>query len=251
MRENELLGVIKSEYTAILGAKLVGIYVHGSIAFGCFNRERSDIDFLVVVNSPLTQEEKESLISVLLKLENHAPQKGFEMSVVLQSVCKPFVYPTPYELHFSNSYLESYKTNLSAQCSSLNGTDKDLAAHITVTQSVGIPLCGAPVADVFGEVPRNNYIDSLLYDIENAADEIIRDPIYFTLNLCRVLAYLTDGVVLSKEQGGNWGAAHLPRYSGLINGARTAYNEGCEFMADDGELMEFAKDMLIRINEKL
>jgi len=247
MTERELLDIIQSEYCDILADKLVGIYVHGSIAFGCFSWERSDIDFLVIVSAPLTQKEKEALISVLLNFENSAPPKGFEMSVVLESVCNPFVYPTPYELHFSNSYIESYKADLPAQCRSLNGTDKDLAAHITVTRAVGFPLCGKPVNSVFGEVSRENYIDSILYDIESAADEISRDPIYFTLNLCRVLAYLTDGLILSKEQGGKWGAEHLPCHAALINNARAAYTDGCEFTAAEDKLQEFAEDMLRRI----
>lgn len=251
MNEYELLNIIKTEYSYILSTKLVGIYVHGSIAFGCFVWERSDIDFLVVVNEPLTQAEKESLIRVLLELESKAPPKGFEMSVVPQSACSPFIYPTPYELHFSNSYIESYKADLAAQCRSLNGTDKDLAAHFTVTRAVGFPLCGKPVSAVFGEVPRENYIDSILYDIESAADEIIRDPIYFTLNLCRVQAYLTDGLILSKEQGGEWGAEHLPCYLELINNARAAYIAGCEFTATNDKLREFAADMLKRIKEAI
>jgi len=251
MTERELLDIIKSEYSLILAGKLVGIYVHGSVAFGCFSWERSDIDFLVVISTPLTQEEKEALISVLLRLENSAPPKGFEMSVVLESVCNPFVYPTPYELHFSNSYIESYKADLAAQCRSLNGTDKDLAAHITVTRGVGFPLCGKPISEVFGEVPRVNYIDSILYDIESAENEIIHDPIYFTLNLCRVTAYLTDGLILSKEQGGKWGTEHLPCYAELINSAHDAYTEGCGFSASDGELRKFAEYMLTKIKEEL
>ena len=59
MTEHELLAIIKREYSTILREKLVGIYVHGSIAFGCFNWARSDIDFLVVVNESLSQVEKE------------------------------------------------------------------------------------------------------------------------------------------------------------------------------------------------
>ena len=60
MKEQELLNIIKNEYSSILSSKLTGIYVHGSIAFGCFIWERSDIDFLVIVNVPLTQAERES-----------------------------------------------------------------------------------------------------------------------------------------------------------------------------------------------
>lgn len=51
MTEIGLLDRIKTAYSKILGDRLAGIYVHGSIVFGCFNWDRSDIDFLVVVSS--------------------------------------------------------------------------------------------------------------------------------------------------------------------------------------------------------
>ncbi|MDO4667672.1 MAG: nucleotidyltransferase domain-containing protein [Streptococcus sp.] len=38
----------------ILGENLVGIYLHGSVAMGCFNDKKSDIDLLVVVNNDIT-----------------------------------------------------------------------------------------------------------------------------------------------------------------------------------------------------
>ena len=33
----------------ILQDNLIGIYLHGSLAMGCFNEKKSDIDLLVVV----------------------------------------------------------------------------------------------------------------------------------------------------------------------------------------------------------
>lgn len=239
-----LLTHIRGAYCRILGSKLLGIYVHGSIAFDCFRWEQSDIDFLVVVRQPLLQAEKEALIAELLKLNDQAPPKGFEMSVILASVCRPFIYPTPYELHFSNSYLQDFREDLSTQCRKLQGTDRDLAAHITVTGAVGFPLCGPPVSEVFAPVSREAYIDSLLYDIENAETDIVNNPVYFVLNLCRVLAYLEDGKILSKKQGGEWGAARFPRHAALIRAALTHYVHGSNFSAPQAVLAEFAAHML-------
>lgn len=247
MTEYEILARIKTLYQNILSDKLAGIYVHGSIAFGCFAWERSDIDFLAVVKEKLTQEEKEMLIRSLLELDRFCPPKGLEMSVITESVCRPFVYPTPFELHFSNSHKEAFQKNLSAYCETMNGVDRDLAAHITVTKSVGIVLCGKPIDAVFDDVPRNCYLDSLLFDIENADLEINENPVYFILNLCRVLAYLEEGRILSKKQGGEWGSACLPAaYTTLITKALWAYASGAGF---DGRerLCEFASYMLARI----
>ena len=60
-----LLQQIKNEYLAILGDTMVGFYVHGSLAFGCFSWERSDIDFLVVVSEEPTAGQKHALIRIL------------------------------------------------------------------------------------------------------------------------------------------------------------------------------------------
>ena len=53
---SKLMEVISEKYNKLLGKNLVGIYVHGSIAFGCFNWDKSDIDFIVVINEPVPQQ---------------------------------------------------------------------------------------------------------------------------------------------------------------------------------------------------
>ena len=248
MNEQDLLQRIQTAWQGILSSKLTGIYVHGSIAFGCFRWESSDIDFLAVVETPLTQTEKEALIRVLLELDSFAPAKGFEMSVILRSACMPFADPTPYELHYSNAYRASYQRDLAGTCRSLQGYDPDLAAHITVINHVGITLCGLPREQVFAPVPCESYLRSLWYDIENAESEAERDPVYFTLNLCRIAAYLQNGQVLSKQQGGKWGLAHLPEDAPLIRAALAAYRTGM-LPAVMPSACYFAKKMLARIRQ--
>ena len=247
MREMTLLHRLCDAYRAILGRKLSGFYVHGSIAFRCFSWETGDIDFLCVVDAPLTQPEKEALIRTLLDLSPDAPPKGFEMSVVLQSACRPFQYPTPFELHFSGSHKARAEADLAAYCRDMHGVDPDLAAHVTILHHVGLSLYGPPIAEAFGEVPRASYLDSILGDVSDAAQDDA-DPVYFTLNLCRVLAFLTEGAVLSKAQGGQWGRTHLPReHHPLLQSAMNAYRGGAE-RPDPAQAKAFADMMLHRIH---
>lgn len=42
---NRVVELFKEE----LGGNLVGIYLHGSLAMGCFNPDTSDVDLLLVV----------------------------------------------------------------------------------------------------------------------------------------------------------------------------------------------------------
>jgi len=250
MNEWELLAGIKEAYQRILGENLTGIYVHGSIAFGCFDWNKSDIDFLVIVKESLSQPQKEELIRVLLELDAFAPAKGFEMSVVLASACKPFQDPTPYELHYSNAYRTDFQCDMTATCQEMQGYDPDLAAHMTVTGKVGIVLCGAPIEDVFAPVPRESYFRSIWYDVENAAEEIKDNPVYYVLNLCRVLACVEDGLVLSKAQGGEWGMEHMPEERTLIGSALAAYRENGS-LPQENELVSFAEKALLRIRRNV
>ncbi len=251
MNEQELLQQIREAYQTILKENLVGIYVHGSLAFGCYHPARSDIDFLVVVHTPLTQAEKEALLTVLLHLDDAAPPKGFEMSVVLDSVCSPFVWPTPYELHFSNAHKARCRQDPAGYCSTACGTDPDLAAHFTVTRAVGYALCGRAVEEVFAPVPRQHYIHSLLLDIRSAEMNIEANPVYCTLNLCRVLAFLQEGAVLSKQQGGDWGLRALPaRWHPLLHEALAQYSGAAHDPAAQS-LRDFAREMLTQIDAAL
>lgn len=202
----------------------------------------------MVVDEPLTLDEKMELIQVLLDLEWVSPPKGLEMSVVLEKYCRDFVYPTPFELHYSNAHKAGFKAELAGYCEMMHGTDKELAAHFTVTKAVGKVLCGKPIADVFGDVPRADYLDSILEDIKNAPADIEEEPVYMILNLCRVLAYIHHGAVLSKKDGGLWGLDYLPaEYSGLIRAALDNNISDKAFSMDGAMGRNFALDMLGQI----
>lgn len=209
MKYKRILDDISKRYQLILEGNLIGIYVHGSIAFECFNPDKSDIDFLVVVKESPSVKEKEELIKTLLSLSSDGPKKGFEMSVVKQDVCKNFVYPTSFELHYSISHLEECKSDIENYCKSMNGFDKDLAAHFTVIKHAGHTLYGKPIQEVFGHIPKENYMDSIICDIKNAKKDIMDNPVYIILNLCRVLAYKREELILSKKRGALWAVKNM------------------------------------------
>jgi streptomycin 3"-adenylyltransferase len=206
---------------------------------------KNDIDFLVVVYENLPQQEKEACVRLLLSLDQFAPPKGFEMSVVLYRDCRDLKYPTPFQLHYSNAHIKKIRNNLSEYCRTMNGSDGDLAAHFTIVRKVGVVQYGKPIDDVFGEVPQSSYLASIRSDIENAESEIADNPVYVTLNLCRVLAYKKDGLILSKPEGGNWGIDHLPKeYADYIKKALDCYSTDNEFTADAASGQRFACHML-------
>ena len=235
----------------ILRDNLVGVYLHGSAVMGCFNPEKSDLDFIIVVKKPLCDADKKSYLEMVVNYNALGPAKGIEMSIVLREVCKPFVYPTPFELHFSAGHLDWYQSDPEEYIEKMNGTDKDLAAHFTIIGKRGKCLYGAPIKEMFAEVPQRDYMDSIWFDVENAAEEIIEYPMYLTLNLARVLAYKEEGLVLSKKEGGAWAIDALPaEYHPLILDALREYTESEDVAYDPALAKRYAAYVIERIKQK-
>ncbi len=246
-----LLDRFVDESRAILGGELVGVYLHGSAVMGCFNPRVSDLDLLTVVRGELPDGVRRQYLDMVVTLNDRAPAKGIEMSVVPASACRPFVYPTPFLLHFSAMHLDWYRRDPADYIVKMRGTDPDLAAHFTILYHRGICLYGRPIRDVFAEVDRASYFDSIRRDIENAETEILDDPIYITLNLCRVLAWAREGLILSKQEGGRWALVQLPtQYHGLIAGALRAYEDDGDFHPDPELSKAFAAALLREIKKE-
>lgn len=236
----------------IFGDRLTGVYLHGSLAMGCFNPLKSDIDLIVVLESAVGDAQKLSFMERVVALNRLAPAKGIEMSVVLRSCCDPFLYPTPFELHFSPAHLARFAADPQGYVRDMNGLDKDLAAHFAVIRQQGITLCGEPKERVFAEVPRSCFIDSVWADVQNAREDILLDPVYVTLNLCRVLAYLREGLLLSKQTGGEWALAHLPEtHAAIVSDALACYRSDQAMTAHASTGEAFARAMLAAIREEM
>jgi streptomycin 3"-adenylyltransferase len=236
----------------ILQDNLIGIYLHGSAVMGCYNPAKSDIDLIAVVKDPMEDSVKRTFMDMVIELNEKGPAKGIEMSIVKQSVCRPFVYPTPFELHFSAAHTDWYKNDPDDYISKMKGEDKDLAAHFTIIKHRGKCLYGAPIEDTFADVPAQDYIDSIRNDIADAEDEIADNPMYLILNLSRVLAFLKDGLVLSKKEGGEWAQENVPeRYHSLIRDALTEYAEDGNIFYDTDLAKDYARYMMGEILSKV
>ncbi len=232
----------------ILQDNLVGIYLHGSAVMGCYNPAKSDIDLIVVVKNSMPDAVKKSFMDMVVELNQNGPAKGIEMSIVKQNYCNPFVYPTPFELHFSVGHIDWYKNDPDDYISKMKGEDRDLAAHFTIINHRGKCLYGSSIKDTFADVSVQDYIDSIWNDIADAEEEITDNPMYLILNLARVLAYLKDGLVLSKKEGGEWALDNIPEvYYSLLNNALEEYAIGADLSYDMSSAKDYAKYMMEQI----
>ncbi|MBO5068867.1 MAG: NUDIX hydrolase N-terminal domain-containing protein, partial [Roseburia sp.] len=146
---------------------------------------------------------------------------------------------------FSVTHLKWFYENPKEYIEKMNGTDKDLAAHFMIMNHYGIALYGAEVKSVFGEVPKADYMDSIWYDIRDAREDILSNPMYIILNLCRVSGYLKDNLILSKQAGGEWGLKNLDlKYRRLIQDALDCYETERTMEVEKEKAAEFAEYMI-------
>lgn len=209
-------------FRSAVGSSLVGVYLYGSLAMGCFNPEASDIDLLVVTTHELNPEARLGLADHLLA--NSGSPHALEASVLTLSGLHPWRHPAPYDFHYSESWRNRLVEARAGGAVPPGGADPDLAAHVTVLAHRGVCVWGRPIGEVFPPVPRRDYLDSIMADLDWARDSWADNPAYTVLNLARTCAFLADGAVLSRDEGGRWALREMPaRFAPLLTAALDQY----------------------------
>ena len=238
---HEQLNAILSQCNTLLKYDLVGVYLHGSLAMDCFNECRSDLDLLVVTKGLISSETQKTFTEFFSDRSiNHIP---VEISFVNQKEIQPWQYPTPYQYHYSETALGDLLTQLQngewTRWSITTRKDEDLAAHITYARRRGICLYGPDPESVFPEVPRADFIASILSDVldpEYGLNPRTSRPVYMLLNSCRTLEFLQTGELSSKYEGGLWALQALPvRFHPLIRAAIDCYR----YCVDEDRLSKY------------
>ena len=195
---------LRDTVATLLGSNLTGMYLHGSLAMGCFNPDRSDLDLLVTTERPLRREHKCALALAIADRSN-AP-RPVQLSVLAWEDVNPWRHPAPYQFYYSETWRvrEQRGGTWLTWPDGVSGTDPDLAAHIATTRARGIVLTGRPIDAVLPQVPEADYRAAILEDARWRMERIAANPVHLILNLCRVYHVLRDGGVDSKEEGGRW-----------------------------------------------
>jgi aminoglycoside adenylyltransferase-like protein/nucleotidyltransferase-like protein len=231
----------------LLGKKIVGLYLSGSLAYGDFVPDRSDIDLQAVVRSPLTEDELRSVEQLHKEIESRRPEWAgrIECSYVpleLMRELMPPATPRPW-WGFGTLYAAAPAGNewiinhylLSKHGIALEGPEfNELIPPIDIRS-----VRQASARDLFQEwMPK---IDDTAW-LSNSHYQS-----YLVLNLCRILHTVIHGQPGSKKVAGQWAKATYPEWRNLIEEAeRWAYGDEMKRQADAVAFLRFAVD---RVNE--
>lgn len=224
------------------GEKLIGVYLHGSLALGCFNPAQSDLDLLALTLEPLDDRAAHAVLTCLLALSGQP--RPVEISLLCYAQIVPWRHPTPYDLHFSETHRARLAALLAEPGAPLPapGVDPDLAAHFTVLRARGRCLYGAPIASLPLAVPWADYLDSLRQDFAWAR---AAGGVYAVLNACRTWAAVEAGLVLSKAEGAAWAGPRLPApLRQVVDAAARGYAGTAQELPETGALLDWVRARL-------
>lgn len=217
---------LQTELQHLFGSNLLGIYLHGSLAQGGFQPRRSDINVIVVTGQEIGLESKRAALVLLLRLSK------MPCPISICFLRRPDLLASPpsqsCDFHYNETRREIAQQDLRNDSWKDWGQhiwrDADLTTSLTVLHEAGICLCGRPITEIFPPVSTSAFLAGIVRKMYVAWDHLTRDPISFVLNACRVLAYIQDGMILSKDAGGTWGLARLPeQYHPLVEQSLALY----------------------------
>jgi predicted nucleotidyltransferase len=226
---------------------VVGLYLSGSLTYGDFVPERSDIDLQAVVRKPLTEEELKSIELLHKEIDARYPAwaKRTECTYVPVELMKEILPPkTPRPWWgFDNLYAAALAGNewiinhylLSKYGVALHGADfNSLIPCIDIRQ-----VQKASARDLFKEwEPKIN-------DTEWLSNSHYQS--YVVLNLFRILYTVIGGEPRSKNVAARWAKTAYPQWRDLIEEAeRWEYGTA---MKRNEQVIAFIKFAIEKVNE--
>jgi hypothetical protein len=237
---------VSQRLSTALGDNVVGTYLHGSAVLGGYNPARSDLDVLVVVRGPLSEDDKQNVGELLLSDAAAVPADTLELSVITLSTAQNVTGSPKYELHVN--------TRDRRWADGWGRSDPDLILHLPIVRQSGRILGRGPHAvDVVSPVNRVLVLREMCRELLEAALGPFVAPEYFVLNACRNRAYLREGRFFSKVEGGRWVLEHETDVDPRIVAAAIRRQDGSDSNAPltHDEAASVARDAAARIQEEI
>jgi predicted nucleotidyltransferase len=201
---NFILNLLRSEVQQILGNQLVGMYLYGSLALGDFDRQKSDIDFVVVTDGELSDELMEVLKVMHRRLAASGSKWAYELegSYIPQKALRRY---NPYSVR--HPHIDRGGGSLSVE-----QHDSDWVIQRYILREHGIILAGPDPKTIIDPILpddlRQAVLDLLwwweLQMMDTRRLETSNYQAYAVLSMCRLLYTMEYGTIVSKPEAARW-----------------------------------------------
>lgn len=230
----EVLSTFVNEISSELADNLIGVYLVGSIATGDFDLD-SDVDFIVLTSTALTETNIKSLQEIQVKINNIDcyPAKHLEGSYISIYDLTNWDTVGEKELYYFDNGSTSFEQSI-----------HDNKWHVRwILRERGVTLIGQRPETIMPSIPlselSNEIKTTMLQDMKAFEDEINRPRSFWNsrfgqsfavLTFCRMLHTLNSGTVQSKKAAVEWAKQMVaPKWVDIIDQAWNE-REGVRFL---------------------
>jgi len=213
---NQLTADLLSRIQAILGEKLIGLYFYGSLTWGDFDEENSDIDMLAAVESDITDSEFDSLKKMHEDFTDY--HKNWYDRIEVQ--------------YLSVAGLQSFKTQKSKMAAISPGeifhwvdAGREYLMNWYFVQEYGVPFFGPSPKTLIEPIGKEEFLQAVKEhaikwrEYVSATLHARAFQAYAILTLCRALYTVKNGEQVSKQKAAAWAQQELPEWATLIQNA--------------------------------
>jgi predicted nucleotidyltransferase len=216
---NEILISFVEEITGILSENICGIYLTGSLSYGDFNENSSDIDIAVLLKNPTSPKELRRIKDFHIQLDKNFEKwaKRLECnyipSVMLANILPPTV-PRPWYCGFESFLYEKAPFG------------NEWIINNYLLYKYAIPLFGPDFKELTGPIKIEEVQKACIRDLFVEWKPKINDfaylnnshyQSYLVLNVCRILYTVLHKATGSKKTSAEWVKQELdPQWKDLI-----------------------------------
>lgn len=216
---NHLLSDFSQELSSILSGQLIGLYLFGSLTYGNFNPDNSDIDLVAILDQPATTTQLDKIKQLHKAIADKYPtwSKRLECSYTPRALFKESTPPKTPRPYFGNAtfYPQAPYGN-------------EWLINNYLLYHHGITLKGPNFKTLIQPIPIKAVQRACLQDLRTEWQPKLKDEeyldnphyqSYLVLNLCRILYTLKTGALTSKPVSAAWVKTQFPQWTTLVNAA--------------------------------
>jgi hypothetical protein len=244
---NDLLDDLLARLQTVLGQRLVGVYLYGSLVWGDFDPRSSDIDLVVATSPAIDDQIFGGLDQIQREIVEKYPHWAGRIEIA----------------YVSTDALQTFKRRPSTIAVISPGepfhfkeTDPGWLMNWYMVQEQGRTLFGPAPTALIDPISQQEFIQTVKQHALRWGEWVQEShnppsQAYANLTMCRALYTCAHGVQVSKRKAAEWAAQQLPERSGLIHNAlewRAAWrDDDVDHAATFPEAVRFVQFMIERI----
>jgi predicted nucleotidyltransferase len=208
---------------------VVCVILHGSLTLDDFTPGRSDVDLLLVVENPLSDEQLAALADTVDQVRRDAPSR-VDLRVVTRATAAAPTRAPALEVAFA------LRPGKEPEMEARVAEEPDLVVEFSVARAHGRSIVGRAPDSVIGPVPGEWLVeigDRQLAAWENLTNDANHAEL-MVLTACRIWRFGTEGFHCSKAAAGRWALARDPSLSAVDEALRQRAVDPAVVIGEEG-----------------